>query len=182
VTSLYAAGRAEYRSSPEDPSPGVPSITAVRPQLNTNRLDQVVEIDPDHSWVVVQSRCSLAALTAFLSEHGLVLEAGSNQTRVPPTVGAAVIAGTVQAVWVDLLAKDGRITRATPSQKKLAQSSKLQTSSKARATGAASWDGIADAAEGPAAAHPPTDHAAPVLPPDCFIVAAALSTKPLATD
>ncbi|MDR1393517.1 MAG: FAD-dependent oxidoreductase [Bifidobacteriaceae bacterium] len=158
VDSLYAAGRAEYRDGPDDPAPGVPSITAVIPQLDLRSLDQVVELDEDNHWVVVQGRCRLDRLNLFLAGQNLVLadrlavgqpvpqtpgplpESGTGRSggasptsqtaqtipsgRTPPvpppartgrakpvTVGAGVIAGTVTAVWVDLLVRSGRLVR-----------------------------------------------------------------------
>jgi hypothetical protein len=130
MTSLYAAGRASYRYGEDDPAPGVPSMTAVMEQLNLKNLDQVVEINPGEHWVMVQGRCRLDRLRDFLAAEGMLLETGEarrqagtgrpgqSTPKATPrtgkeslTVGAAVITGQVNAIWADLLAKDGKLQR-----------------------------------------------------------------------
>jgi hypothetical protein len=116
VASLYEAGRPEYRAGAKDPAPGVASITAVRPQLKVTRLDQVVEVS-GAGLVWVQSRCPMAGLVSFLAGHGLRLVGPGGQTPIPAgfdatwTAGRAVIDGLVSAAWVDVLTKDGQITK-----------------------------------------------------------------------
>jgi hypothetical protein len=134
MTSLYAAGRAEYRSCPNDPSPGVPSLTAVMPQLNLGRLDQVVSIDAANDYLIAQARCRLDGIVTLLRSRGLALAAPSRLAdtktivgagayphsvsgrKCPLTVGSAVIAGTVAAEWADALTKDGMIRRYAPAK------------------------------------------------------------------
>ncbi|MDR1187118.1 MAG: hypothetical protein LBK95_06655 [Bifidobacteriaceae bacterium] len=117
VTSLYAAGRPEYRDGPDDPAPGVPSITAVMEQLKLKNLDQVVEVRAAEGWAIAQGRCRLDSVLAFLAAQGLALAPGTRGPErrspkpAPLTAGAAVINGKVSAVWVDALAKDGLLTR-----------------------------------------------------------------------
>jgi FAD/FMN-containing dehydrogenase len=116
VTSLYAAGRPEYRKGPSDPSPGVPSITAVMPRLNLRRLDQVVEVDPSGEWVIAQARCRLDGLALLLARRELALALGPAPSTGAGgtggrTAGAAVIAGRVAALWVDVLTTSGEVTR-----------------------------------------------------------------------
>jgi hypothetical protein len=136
VASVYAAGRAEYRTGSDDPSPGVPSITAVLPRLKFDRFDQVIEVNQDKGWVMAQGRCRLEALRGLLSSFGLALEPvrtgpfeghkpNADQSSIsrsderaggPRTVGAGVIAGEVEAVWVDVLTKDGQLSRCAPGE------------------------------------------------------------------
>jgi hypothetical protein len=134
VTSLYAAGQAQYRSGVGDPSPGVASITAVVPRLKLKNLDQVVEVNTAENWVMAQGRCRLSALRAYLIAQGLALapgRLGGNPDKRPNsspaqggeaengragigavgTVGAGVIGGEVEAVWVDMLTQSGLVTR-----------------------------------------------------------------------
>ncbi|MDR0626041.1 MAG: hypothetical protein LBG11_02065 [Bifidobacteriaceae bacterium] len=161
MTSLYAAGRAEYRVGPDDPSPGVASITAVMDRLNLAHLDQVIALSPADGLVTAQGRCRLSSLQTFLAEQNLALavpvkvdarkdtegasaiwggtkrssgisrdgrdhgtaprmkwarrgEDGGDGARM--TVGAAVIGRTVGAESVDVLTKDGQISRHQPDQ------------------------------------------------------------------
>jgi hypothetical protein len=115
VTSLYGAGRAEYRSGPDDPSPGVPSIRAVLAQLDRRRLDQVVEVDVEGRWVFAQGRCRLVPLVRFLAERDLTLVGGAHPVRraiwAGGTVGAGVIGQWVVAEAVDCLVRGGWVER-----------------------------------------------------------------------
>ncbi|MDR2567642.1 MAG: hypothetical protein LBC97_16635 [Bifidobacteriaceae bacterium] len=122
VTSLYAAGRPEYRSGPDDPAPGVPSITAVMPRLAVKGLDQVVQVNRAEGWVLAQGRCRLDGLRSFLAGQGLALAAvdpavgapGRARGRGCETAGAGVIGGVVSAVWADVLTKSGELARHSP--------------------------------------------------------------------
>jgi hypothetical protein len=146
VTSLYAAGRVEFRAGPDDPAPGVPSVTATVPKLDLKGLDQVVEVDPAGRWVVAQGRCRIDALTVFLAGRGLTLVASPAGARSPGgqrtrelTVGAAVIAGSTRSDWVDVLTRSGEITRRPPDglpPDALVVAAELATSPIATATGA----------------------------------------------
>jgi hypothetical protein len=119
MTSLWAAGRPEYRNSPEDPAPGVPSITAVMEQLNLKRFDQVIEVNAADGWVAAQGRCRWDSLRTFLAERDLVLAPGSSAGQPPDataeasalTVGAVIAGRQARPLWVDVLTKDGILTR-----------------------------------------------------------------------
>jgi FAD/FMN-containing dehydrogenase len=134
VTSLYAAGRPEYRSGPADPSPGVASITAVLERLRLKGLDQVVEVKAADGWVMAEGRCRLDGLRVFLARRGLALVPGPRPAEAAGggagggsggwgrgrrgrlTVGAGVIGGQLDAMWVDVLTKSGQLTREAPAE------------------------------------------------------------------
>jgi hypothetical protein len=112
VNSLYAAGRPEYRGGPTDPSPGVPSLTAVADRLDTRALNRVVTVSGDtpQPTVTVETKCTWRHLAAVLQPKGWQVPDGA---RLPQnsTVGAAIKQGQVQPTWVDVLTADGSITR-----------------------------------------------------------------------
>jgi hypothetical protein len=114
ITSLYAAGREEFRDGPDDPAPGVASITAVVPALDMRRLDQAIEVNQSEQTVLVQGRCRLQPLRVFLETQGLAFappRSAVTELAEPQSVGQAVIRRQLAARWVEVLTAQGTITR-----------------------------------------------------------------------
>jgi FAD/FMN-containing dehydrogenase len=191
VTSLYAAGRPEYRAGPADPAPGVASITAVMPRLDLRRLDQVVEVAADNSFVVAQGRCRLAGLAAFLSDRELTLASppGPNPKAGTGAVPAAE-AATLRASRDDLTS----LASAAASSVTLELAAAGQVASRGAPAEAEPPAGGPKSVGAAVIAHwvvvlwvdvltrsgQITRHLAGSLPPDALVVAAALATEPAA--